>query len=123
MTTIYEAALHAHVGVTLPTAGWDVTSFLQNGKSQVETWGGLFLMLIGVAGLIWGGVSGVRKLMANQQTSAQQAGWAKIAGLVLVGGALATGGFQLVSTVGSGGQQTIEDLGGGTVIAAPVDGR
>ena len=40
--------------------------------------------------------------------------------MILVGGALSTGGWQLISTVGSGGQQTIEDLGGGTVIVQTV---
>jgi hypothetical protein len=117
---IYEAAALAQVEA--PTAAWDLTSFLDNAKSQIQTWGGALLMLLGAVGLVWGGVLLIRKLIANPQTSGQQSSWGTIALLILVGGALATGGWQLVSTVGSGGQQTIEDLGGGTVIVQALGG-
>lgn len=112
MTKIYEAAL---AQASLPTASWDLTSFLENAKSQIQLWGGLLLMLLGAVGLVWGGVLLIKKLMGNPQQG-QQHGWGTIALLILVGGALGTGGWQLISTIGSGGQQTIEDLGGGTLI-------
>lgn len=118
MTKIYEAAALAQL--ELPTAAWDLTSFLENAKSQIQLWGGLLLMLLGAVGLVWGGVLLIKKLMANPQTAGQQQGWGTIALLILVGGALGTGGWQLISTIGSGGQQTIEDLGGGTVIVQTV---
>lgn len=118
MTKIYETAALAQL--ELPTAAWDLTSFLENAKSQIQLWGGLLLMLLGAVGLVWGGVLLIKKLMANPQTAGQQQGWGTIALLILVGGALSTGGWQLISTVGSGGQQTIEDLGGGTVIVQTV---
>ena len=121
MNTMYEAALRTlafvnGLGHWLPAAAWDLGSFLQNAKSQVQLWGGLLLMLMGVVGLIWGGVMLIRKLISGPQGGGQQHGWGSIALLILVGGALGTGGWQLISQVGSGGQQTIEDLGGGTVI-------
>ena len=119
MTKIHEAAALAQV--SLPAAAWDITSFLENAKTQIQLWGGLLLMLMGAVGLVWGGVLLLRKLMANPQSGPQQ-GWGTIALLILVGGALGTGGWQLISTIGSGGQQTIEDLGGGTVVVQPVDG-
>lgn len=118
MTKIYEAAALAQA--SLPTAAWDLTSFLENAKSQIQLWGGLLLMLLGAVGLVWGGVLLIRKLMANPQTAGQQQGWGTIALLILVGGALGTGGWQLISTIGSGGQTTIEELGGGTVIVQTV---
>ncbi|MEU8433324.1 hypothetical protein AB0F18_10470 [Streptomyces sp. NPDC029216] len=105
----------------LPSAAWDLTSFLQNAKSQVQLWGGSVLMLLGVVGLVWGGVLLIKKLMANPQSAGQQQGWGTVALLILVGGALSTGGWTLISTIGSGGQQTITDLGGGTVIVQTVD--
>lgn len=125
MTKIYEAAVLAQA--QLPTAAWDLTSFLTNAKSQIQLWGGLLLMLLGAVGLVWGGVLLIKKLMANQQSQSQQQGWGTIALLMLVGGALGTGGWSLVETIGSGGQETITDLGGGTVIvqtldAVPADG-
>lgn len=113
MTKIYEAAALAQTN--LPTAAWDLTSFLENAKTQIQLWGGLLLMLLGAVGLVWGGVLLIKKLMANPQQGQQQ-GWGTIALLILVGGALGTGGWQLISTIGSGGEQTITDLGGGTVI-------
>lgn len=120
MTNITDAAATALARVELPAAGimgaWDLTSFLENAKSQIQFWGGLLLMLLGTVGLIWGGVLLIKKLIANPQTAGQQSGWGTIALLILVGGALGTGGWNLISTIGSGGQQTIEDLGGGTVI-------
>jgi hypothetical protein len=115
---IYEAAALAQAN--LPTAAWDLTSFLQNAKSQIQLWGGLLLMLLGAVGLVWGGVLLVKKLMANPHTAGQQQGWGTIAMLIVVGGALGTGGWSLVSTIGSGGQQTIYDLGGGTVIVQTI---
>ncbi|MFC4048396.1 hypothetical protein ACFOY4_01760 [Actinomadura syzygii] len=119
MANIGESAYSAVAW--LPTAAWDLRSFLENAKSYVQTVGGVLLMLLGAAGLVWGGVLLVRKLMGNQQQSHQQ-GWGQITMLILVGGALGTGGWQLISTVGSGGQTTIEELGGGTVIVQPFDG-
>ncbi|MCM2392708.1 hypothetical protein [Streptomyces albipurpureus] len=119
MTKIYEVA--ALTQASLPSAAWDLTSFLQNAKSQIQLWGGLLLMMIGAAGLVWGGVLLLKKLMANPQSAGNQQGWGTIALLILVGGALGTGGWSLISTIGSGGQQTITDLGGGTVIIQTAD--
>lgn len=119
MTKIYEAAAFAQV--SLPSAAWDLSSFLENARAQVQVWGGLVLMLMGAAALVWGGVLLLKKLWANPQTASQQAGWGTIAALIIVAGALGTGGWQFIETVGSGGQQTIEDLGGGTVIVPTVD--
>jgi hypothetical protein len=89
MTKIYEAAFER---VALPTAAWDLTSFLENAKSQIQLWGGLLLMLLGAVGLVWGGVLLIKKLMATPQSAGQQQGWGTIALLILVGGALGTGG-------------------------------
>ncbi|MEV0412434.1 hypothetical protein AB0I68_16920 [Streptomyces sp. NPDC050448] len=119
MPKTYEAAVLTQA--PLPSAAWDLTSFLQNAKSQVQLWGGSVLMLLGVVGLVWGGVLLIKKLMANPQSAGQQQGWGTIALLILVGGALGTGGWTLIQTIGSGGQQTITDLGGGTVIVQTVD--
>ncbi|NEA20720.1 hypothetical protein [Streptomyces halstedii] len=119
MTQIHEAVALAQA--SLPSAAWDLTSFLQNAKSQIQLWGGLLLMLLGAAGLVWGGVLLLKKLMANPQSAGNQQGWGTVALLILVGGALATGGWSLISTIGSGGQQTITDLGGGTVIIQTAD--
>lgn len=112
MTKSFEAVLAQG---NLPTAGWDLTTFLESAKSQIQTWGGALLMLVGVAALVWGGIQLIKKVWGNSQHG-QEKSWSSIALLVLIGGALSTGGWNLMQTVGSGGQRTIEDLGGGTVI-------
>lgn len=111
MMQIVEAATTG----SLPTAAWDLESFLNNAKTYTENIGGLILMLLGAVALIWGGVQLVKKLMGNPQTS-QQINWGTVALLIIVGGGLLTGGFSLMETVGSGGEETITDLGGGTVV-------
>ncbi|PUB32477.1 hypothetical protein C8K30_1011003 [Promicromonospora sp. AC04] len=118
MTKIHEAAVL--IPAPLPSAAWDLTSFLENARAQIQLWGGLVLMLLGAVGLVWGGVLLIRKLIASPQTAGQQSSWGTVALLILCGGALGTGGWQFIETVGSGGQQTIEDLGGGTIIVQTV---
>lgn len=98
---------------TLPTAAWDLVSFLENAGEYVKIAGGALLILMGVAALVWGGVLLLKKLMSGMQN---QDSWLKIIGLMIIGGAIAVGGFSLIFTIGSGGKKTIEDLGGGTFL-------
>lgn len=98
---------------SLPTAAWDLKSFLENSTEYLKTVGGAFLVLMGVAAVIWGAVLLIKKLMGGQQN---QDNWIKILALVILGGAIAVGGFALVFEIGSGGKKTIEDLGGGTLL-------
>lgn len=98
---------------SLPTAAWDVVSFLQNAATYAKTGGGALLILLGIVALVWGGVLVLKKLMAGQQN---QDSWMKIIGLIIIGGAIAVGGFAMVFTIGSGGKKTIDDLGGATFL-------
>lgn len=94
----------------LITANWDLRTFLSNATEYISQAGGLLLALLGAAGIVWGGVLLIKKLMSGQQ---DQTSWAKIIMLVLIGGALFAGGWTLMSTIASGGQTTILDIGGG----------
>lgn len=98
---------------TLPTAAWDLVSFLENAKDYAGIAGGAFLALLGTLGVIWGGTLLIKKLMAGQQN---QDSWLKIIALIILGGALMAGGFVLISTIASGGKTTIEDLGTGFIV-------
>lgn len=100
----------------LSTAAWDILSLLKNSKTWLQTAGGLLLMLMGVAGLVVGGVFLIIKLMGSAQ-SAQKHSWGQIVMLLLAGGALAAGGLALISKLASGSKTTIEQLGGGDIIA------
>lgn len=117
MTSLAFNAADAAAGSTpisaLPTAAWDLVSFLENAGEYVKTGGGALLILMGLAALVWGGVLLLKKLMGGQQN---QDSWIKIIGMMIIGGAIAVGGFTLIFTIGSGGKKTIEDLGGATFL-------
>lgn len=108
------------VATRLPTAAFDIGTFLKNATSTLQGWGVSLLILLGCVGIVWAGVLLILKLTASPQKEQQQAGWGKIALLLLVGGALFTGGFNIVQTVSSGGQRSIEDLGRGTIVVSEV---
>lgn len=97
----------------LNLAQWDLKTFFENAGDYTQLIGGGFLALIGTIGVIYGGYLLVKKLMAGQQN---QDSWVKIAALIIIGGALMATGASLIFTIAEGGQQTIEDLGGGMVL-------
>ncbi|MEO3931454.1 hypothetical protein WMO79_01385 [Micrococcaceae bacterium Sec7.4] len=110
-----ETAAGAPPIPALPTAAWDIVSFLTNAMSYLKTAGGALLILMGVASLVWGGVMLVMKLVGGAQ-SQNPTSWVKIIMMIIIGGAIAVGGFGLVFTIGSGGKKTIDDLGGATFL-------
>ena len=89
-------------------SGWDLSSFLDSSKEQVTQWGGAFLMLVGVVGVIWAAFQIISGLMSNGK---KQVSYGTQTILLLVSGALATTGISLVMDIAAGGQKTIEDLG------------
>lgn len=89
-------------------SGWDLTSFLDNAQNQVSTWGGAFLMLVGIVGVIWAAFQIVSGLMSHGK---KQVSYGMNAVLLLISGALATTGLSLVMDIAAGGKKTIEDLG------------
>lgn len=103
-----------NLNIGLGLADWDIKSFLEGATQYIKDAGGLLLILMGVVAVIWGGIKLVKKLMGGQ--GAQQESWLMIGALIIVGGALATGGWTLMSNISSGGQTTIEDLGGGILL-------
>ena len=98
---------------TLPTAAWDLVSFLQNAGEYAKIAGGAALITMGIVAVIWGGILLLKKLMAGAQN---QDSWIKVIMLLIIGGAIGVGGFALIFNIGSGGKKTIEDLGGGTFL-------
>ena len=99
-------------------AGWDITSFLTNLATKLQTWGGLFFVLIGVVMIIWSIYKLAHGLMSQGR---QDINWFKILVAFLVGGALVaaggSGAWQFVSDIAKGGKQTINELGGsGTIL-------
>ena len=108
MTTITTTAQ------ALVPAAWDLKNFFTNASKYTEEVGGGLLILLGTAGVVWGGVLLIKKLMAQQD----QTSWLKIIGLIIIGGALMASGFGLISQIAKGGETTIKDLGGGVILPA-----
>lgn len=98
----------------LPTGAWDLVTFLNSAKNYGEVIGGGLISLLGLIVLIVAAVFIAKKFFGNGQR--EEKSWLMIIVMVIVGGALLTGGIGLIMTIGSGGQKTIEDLGGGFIV-------
>ena len=95
-------------------AAWDLKSFLVNATTNIKFLGGLVIVLIGTAAVIWGVYKFFAKLFGGQ--SAQQTSWVTVALLIIIGGAAMAGGGSLAFSIAEGGKKTIEDLGGGMIL-------
>ena len=115
-TDIFEVvAAAAPLHPALPVADWDIVSLLTNTKSLGKVIGGAVIGLIGVILLIVGGVFVGIKLWGNPQSGVTKS-WLIIGLMILIGGAMLTGGWTLLENVSSGGQKTVEELGGGFIV-------
>lgn len=90
------------------SGSWDLTNFLTNSTKQIQTWGGLFLTLVGVVGIIWSAFQIISGLMSHGK---KQVSYGTQVMLLLISGALSATGLSLVTTIAQGGRKTIEDLG------------
>lgn len=100
-------------------SNWSVTNFLNNVNSQLRSWGGVIVAIIGVIMVIVAIWNIGKGLMGGGRG---QVNWVLNIILFLVGGALAfTGGWGLVESIADGGASTLNELGGGTIVYE-VDG-
>lgn len=116
MTTSLPSLPGTIFGTGAPTGvdadrSWDLESFFTNATEYMQTIGGVFLALIGISGLVWGGFLIIRKLIGGQ--AAQQDSWFKMIALILVGGAFLFSGIALLLNFAAGANDTIEQFGGG----------
>ena len=91
---------------------WDITTFLTNVTKQLQTWGGLIIVLIGTVMIIWSIYKLATGLLGGGR---QDVNRFKIEAAFLVGGAFvaagAGGAWTFVQGIASGGKDTIENLG------------
>lgn len=100
--------------VELVTGAWDLRTFLENSFDTLGEWFSLAVMILGICAVAWSIWMITSGLMSQGK---KQTNWAVAIILLLVGGALSmTTGFQFVQDIASGGKETIEDLGGQTII-------
>lgn len=93
---------------TFPMAAWDLSTFLQNAASQIKTWGGYFLTVLGIIMII----VGLYQLASGLMSDRKQVEWVKVISLLLIGGVLAISGIQVITNIAEGGSKTVQDLGG-----------
>ena len=90
-------------------SNWSVTNFLNNVNSQLRSWGGVIVAIIGVIMVIVAIWNIGKGLMGGGRG---QVNWVMNIILFLVGGALAfTGGWGLVESIADGGASTLNELG------------
>ena len=116
---IFGTGVDTGSGVTADST-WDLESFFNNSTTYMQTIGGSFLALIGIAGLVWGGFLVIRKLIGGQ--AAQQDSWFKMIALLIVGGAMLFSGISLLLNFAAGANDTIESFGNGMASPEAIQG-
>ncbi len=87
---------------------WSMETFLQNLGDKAKQWGSYFIVFLGIVMIIVSAWQIGTGLMSHGK---KQTNWFVAIFLLILGGAFAVGGFGLLATIASGGQQTILDLG------------
>lgn len=87
---------------------WSLGNFLQNASGTAKTWGGYFIILLGIIMIIVAAYQIGSGLISHGK---KQTNWFVSIALLILGGAFAVGGFSFLSNIASGGAQTINELG------------
>ena len=92
-------------------AGFNIGTFFSNATTLAKTWGGYFIMFLGVVLIIVGVVKLVMAFI--QHGKGPQPNWLLIIGMLLVGGFLLSVGINGAITFSNVGIDTLNTLGGG----------
>jgi hypothetical protein len=106
MDVLNSMALKAMTTVPM---SWDLGSFLQNAAKTLKTWGGYFIILVGVVMVVASVYQIAKGLISHGRGPGTN--WAVAIALLILGGAFMTGGFAFVANIAGGGKKTINDLG------------
>jgi len=115
ITATNETATAAASIPSLPTGAWDLISFLGNTQDYGELAGGALISLLGLIIVIVAGVFTAKKFFGSGNGQNDKP-WLIIAVMFIVGGAMLFGSIGLLLNISSGGQKTIEELGGGFIV-------
>ena len=90
-------------------SGWSVNNFLTNLNKNLNLWGGLLIVVVGLVMVIVAVINIAKVLMSSGRG---QTNWVLNIVLFFIGGALAFGGgWGLVQGISQGGSDTLNDLG------------
>lgn len=87
---------------------WSIDNFLQNVIISLKKWGGYIVILVGVVMIICAVYQIAKGLISHGKT---QVNWVVAILLLIIGGAFAAGGWDLITNIAGGGANTINDLG------------
>jgi len=87
---------------------WSIGSLLINATETLKTWGGAFIILLGVIMIVYSVYQIGTGLISHGK---KQTNWFISLALLIVGGAVSAGGWAFVAGIAGGGQATITDLG------------
>lgn len=98
------------VANTMTSTGWSVGNFLNNLNANLTTWGGAFIVVVGLVMVIVAVVKIAKGLMSGGRNG--QTNWVLNIVLFFLGGSLAFGGgWSLLQNISKGGSDTLNDLG------------
>lgn len=90
-------------------SGWSINNFLTNLNKNLNLWGGLLIVVVGLIMVLVAVVKIAKGLMSSGRG---QTNWVLNIVLFFIGGALAFGGgWGLVQGISRGGSDTLNDLG------------
>ena len=90
-------------------SGWSINNFLTNLNKNLNLWGGLLIVVVGLVMVIVAVIKIAKGLMSSGRG---QTNWVLNIVLFFLGGALAFGGgWGLVQGISQGGSDTLNDLG------------
>lgn len=98
---------------------WSIDSFLQNANTTLQRWGGYVVILLGAVMLIVGVYMIAKGLITHGK--GQPVSWPIALICLILGGAFSVSGWNLVTSFADGANQTIQDLGGSTIMLNEFD--
>ena len=88
--------------------GWHISKFFENSQSTVKSVGGMFIILLGIVMIVVAGYNIGKALIMHGKT---QTNWFITILLLLVGGAFAVGGYDLLAGIAQGMGSDVKDMG------------
>lgn len=106
--------------VYLNTAdSWEIGKFLTNLKSSVQNVGGGIIAIVGVVVILVAAYQLAKVFIGGGH--GQPANWAIIIGGFIIGGMLCFGGWNTLSNISNGSNQSINTLGKGKAIGTELN--
>lgn len=95
------------------TAEWSLGTFLQNAKGLLDNWGTTFILIVGLALIIYGGIKLFKAVTGRTGSTGPE--WLKVILSLGIGGLLFFGGLGTLKNVGGMGDDMVKHMGGSVI--------